>query len=245
MVSLSIDFGGTHVRVANIVNFQVTNLVDIPNVGPEEVFKKIKRYIDGYPIINRICISSFGPIVIDAYSQDFGLIYSSPKIGWNNINLYLFFSRYTSDVRINSDVNCSVLYCHYKCNLSNLVYLNLGTGVNAGVIINNRLVSDKSVLELGALVSSGFSMSYEKLLNGFEVQAQITNDLHSLVLKIDELIILLEYIYKPQAIFLGGGSFENNAGIVDDLLITQSEVKKIISAKFATSPTTLLGASLL
>jgi hypothetical protein len=159
--------------------------------------------------------------------------------------LHLFFSDYTGDVRINSDVNCSALFCHHKCNISNLVYLNLGTGVNAGVIINNRLISDNSVLELGELISSGFFTTYEKLLNGLAVKKQIVQDYHSLVLKIDELITLLDYIYKPQAIFLGGGSFENNIDIVDDLLCMRSEVKKIISTEFIKSATTLLGASLL
>jgi len=245
MVCLSVDFGGTYVRVANIVDFQLTDFINIPNSGPEDVLKKIKSYMAYYSYIDRICVSSFGPIIIDSQSQNFGLIYSSPKVTWNNINLHHYFLDYTDDVRINSDVNCSVLFCYQKCNFSNLAYLNLGTGVNAGVIINNRLISDNSVIELGELISPRFSMTYEKLLNGFEVQTQIAQDYHSVVLKIDELITLLEFIYKPQAIFLGGGSFVNNLDIIDDLLSERSDVKKIISTKFVKSATTLLGASLL
>jgi hypothetical protein len=57
MVCLSIDFGGTHVRIANIVNSQLTDFINIPNVGPEDVFDKLKSYMARYSIIHRICVS--------------------------------------------------------------------------------------------------------------------------------------------------------------------------------------------
>lgn len=141
---IGIDLGGTHVRAGIVADGQLANIssVRIPAGGSvEEVLQKIFELID--PLVqNNINAIGIGvPSVVDVEK---GIVYDVQNIpSWKVVALKdLMEERYHLPVSVNNDANCFALGEKYfgKGKLAHsLIGLTIGTGLGAGIIINDKL----------------------------------------------------------------------------------------------------------
>ncbi len=143
---LGIDLGGTNVRVGIIHNGKVTRIEAMPlsNTNDEQsVLNCIYTLIDKF---KGEAISGIGigvPSVVDPVR---GIVYEVQNIpSWKEVHLKeLLEEKYKLPVYVNNDANCFAAgekYFGIARNYENCAGLILGTGVGAGLIINNKLYS--------------------------------------------------------------------------------------------------------
>ena len=117
--------------------------ISIPTKTPEETVPEMIEYFKKAGV-EALGIGCFGPIDPDKASETYGYITSTPKLAWANYNIVGTFEEALGcPVGFDTDVNGSVLgeatfgqAKGKKC----VVYVTIGTGVGAGVIIEGRLL---------------------------------------------------------------------------------------------------------
>lgn len=110
-----------------------------------EVQKKVK--------IAAIGASIFGPLDLDHDSPTYGFITTTPKHAWINFDFVGALKReFNCPVGFDTDVNASAI-SEYRWgaakNISDLLYLTIGTGIGGGAIINHQLVHGAMHPEMG------------------------------------------------------------------------------------------------
>ena len=89
-----------------------------------------------------IGIASFGPLVTDPTSPDYGLMLTSTKAGWSGSNLRAdLAARFDVPVMVDSDVNAAAVAeqaMGAAKGLPSVAYVTVGTGIGAGLAINGR-----------------------------------------------------------------------------------------------------------
>ena len=105
-----------------------------------------------------IGIGAFGPIVLDRESENYGLLISESKKGWEGTNLFTEF-RNSFDLMINidTDVNTAAIgeYSYgagQGC--QTLVYITIGTGIGGGVLISGKPLVGNFHLDMGHMLVS-------------------------------------------------------------------------------------------
>jgi fructokinase len=101
-------------------------------------------------------IGAFGPLDLNPHSRTYGYITSTPKPAWQDCDLagMLVDATGTSDVSIDTDVNCAALAeslwgAGRGCDP--LVYITLGTGIGGGVIVHGKPLHGLMHPEMGHL----------------------------------------------------------------------------------------------
>ena len=146
----AIELGGTKINtlIADEHNNQVAKRV-IPTLSPDESIEDIANFFkrtltDENIKLESVGIGCFGPLDLNPGSKTFGHITSTPKPGWQFINIKKKIED-ALDVKtvIDTDVNAAALG-EYSCKsmnaIKNMVYITIGTGIGAGIIINGELV---------------------------------------------------------------------------------------------------------
>ena len=124
----------------------------IPTTTPDETMPLI---IDFYrnKDISSIGVACFGPIDLNRNSGTYGYITSTPKTAWRNYDIVGVISRELKiPVGFDTDVNGSLLgEVTYGCaqNMTDVIYLTIGTGIGGGVMTNGRLLHGMLHPELG------------------------------------------------------------------------------------------------
>ena len=101
-IFLGIEGGGTTWKVAfavaekdkttgKIIGFQQTDYTRIDTTTPEETFGKIKAFI-GDRDYDSMGIATFGPIDPKVDSPTYGYITTTPKPGWQNVDVVGYFN---------------------------------------------------------------------------------------------------------------------------------------------------------
>ena len=138
----ALEAGGTKM-VCAVGNAQgkILDRVSIPTRTPEETMPEMLNFFRGKELA-AIGIGCFGPIDLDRRSPGYGTIMSSPKLSWRNFGIYRRFREELGlPVGIDTDVNAAALgEAVWGCTreVSNSIYITVGTGVGLGVIINGR-----------------------------------------------------------------------------------------------------------
>jgi glucokinase len=141
---IGIDLGGTHLR-AGIVNeksIAQTLSVPIPSSGTvNEVLEVLFRQID--QIINS-SLKAIGVGVPSVVDVEKGIVYDVQNIpSWKKVDLKnILEDRYQVPALINNDANCFALgekYFGKGRDTHSMVGLSIGTGLGAGIIINDKL----------------------------------------------------------------------------------------------------------
>lgn len=143
---IGIDMGGTNVRVGKVRGNELIDHFGRPISGrasEDVVLGEIKDAIDRVFDTNVAGIGIGVPSVVDV---DKGIVYSVANIpSWKEVYLKDKLEKvYGVPVYVNNDANCFALgesYFGKARDYRNVVGLILGTGLGAGVIINNRLYS--------------------------------------------------------------------------------------------------------
>jgi len=225
---LGIDLGGTNIRIGQIVDGQIRHKVSAPSpskMNLEESIKYMKATIAHLitPQVKGIGIGV--PSVLDIEE---GIVYNVTNIpAWEEVHLKkVLEDEFHIPVYINNDSNCFTLgekrFGEGKP-YNNIVGVTLGTGVGAGVVVDNELYggSNTGAGEIGCIQylestyehycgSEFFSTYYHTTGEEIANRAK-NNDKEALKIwdeygkHIGELIHAILFAYDPDAIIFGGG----------------------------------------
>jgi len=225
---VGIDIGGTKISIGILVNGKIEASIKLktPAEGTqEEVVEHIIQGIESLPGYNQAMGIGVGaPGLID---EERGIIFSVNNIpSWKEVHLKKYlYDHFKKPVFITNDANCFAIgvktYGEGK-NYSNLVGLTLGTGVGAGIIVEDMLYSGvcSCAGEFGGIpyldadfedYCSGKFFKRVHHTTGSEAYAKaLANDRESLILfselgsHIGNLIKTMLFVLSPEAVFVGG-----------------------------------------
>lgn len=149
----AIEAGGTKfVCAVADENVEITEKVSFPTTTPEETFEKIFSFFDQYEL-DSMGIGSFGPIGINQAKENYGHILATPKKGWTNFDfLGTLQKKYAIPFVWTTDVNAAA-YGEMEKGAAkgkdSCIYLTIGTGIGAGIIIDRQIFQGTSNPEMG------------------------------------------------------------------------------------------------
>ena len=225
---IGIDLGASNIRGAVVDNDAVMNILSqrINNQGSvDEVLNEIIKLINN--LTNSHTVKAIGigvPGVVDVIQ---GIVYDVVNIPlWKEVPLKnILESHFNIPVFINNDANCFAVGEHYfgkGKETSSMVGLTIGTGMGAGLIINNKLFTGQNcgagevgmlpyldnILEYYASGSFFFNVYgndgikvFEEAKNGDSSALKLYDELG---IHIGNAIKMVMYAYDPELIILGG-----------------------------------------
>jgi fructokinase len=133
----------------------------IRTATPEITMRELVEYIRA--VQNKVTIAAigasiFGPLDLDHASPTFGYITTTPKQAWINFDFVGALQReFNCAVGFDTDVNAAAI-SEYRWgaaqNLSDVLYLTVGTGIGGGIIANHQLVHGAMHPEMGHILIS-------------------------------------------------------------------------------------------
>lgn len=142
---LGVDIGGTKTAlVIGDENFQVVNRIEFLTRVEEGFDNFLKNLLDSISKIkeghhiNAVGVAVGGPL--DAKK---GILYNPPHLGWGTIHLLEKFEKaLDASVKVEHDAKAEAL-AEWKLGagkgFQNIIFLTLGTGLGAGIIVNGQL----------------------------------------------------------------------------------------------------------
>lgn len=229
----ALEAGGTKMVMAiGNENGEILTQTSIPTETPDLTMHKIIEYFHDKNI-SALGVGSFGPVNLDCESDTYGYITTTPKLAWANYNLLGTLKEALKlPVGFDTDVNASALgeatWGSLK-GLSSGVYITIGTGIGAGVIINGTLLHGMLHSEAGHMLMTRHSSEredfqgvcpfhpncFEGLASGPAIEKRFGMKASSLEDRSDVWELEAFYIaqgivniiltYSPHRIVLGGG----------------------------------------
>lgn len=221
---IGVDLGGTNVRAGLVSGSVLTKTAKAAlssAKSADEVLHLIYNVIDKIIDKNTAAIGAGVPSVVDTNK---GIVYDVVNIpSWKRVPLKtLLEERYSIPVKINNDANCFVM--GEKCfgkgrQVKNLVGLIIGTGLGAGIIINDELYEGHNcgAGEFGmipfkddVLETYCSGQFFRKFYNVSGIDLCQIKDKRTLAIfsefgkNIAEAVKIIVYSYDPQTIILGG-----------------------------------------
>jgi len=130
--------------------------ISFPTTSPEESIGRVVEFFSSHDRrthLAAIGIASFGPIDVNPRSARFGYITSTPKPGWQNVDLAGAVRRALNlPVAFDTDVNAAALGEHRwgaAHELDTFVYVTVGTGIGGGGMIGGQLMHGVLHPEMG------------------------------------------------------------------------------------------------
>ncbi|MGI9606962.1 MAG: ROK family protein [Acidimicrobiales bacterium] len=150
----AVEAGGTKFRAA-VTDGDASILAEvrIPTTSPAETMRGVEEFFAAHDPVQALGIASFGPLVVDPSSPDYGSIASTPKPHWSGAPL-LSRLRDSLDVptEILTDVEAAAVA---ECEVgrgegrTSVAYVTVGTGVGAAVAIDGVAFRGRDHTELG------------------------------------------------------------------------------------------------
>jgi len=153
-----VEAGGTKIICAvGTAPDAIHDMTTFPTLLPAETLPNISDYFQQTAstggALSTIGIGCFGPIDLDRGSSAYGTIAETTKCGWTNFNIVKHLSDALNvPVVIDTDVNCALLAeAHYGAGkgLKDLVYITVGTGIGAGLMVDGKIVRGYGHPEVG------------------------------------------------------------------------------------------------
>ena len=226
-MTIGIDLGGTNVRCGLVENGSVVNRLSEPcrsdqpeMVVVDQIKELIRRLMN--PSVKGIGIGV--PSVVD---EQKGIVYNVMNIpSWKEVHLKdILEAEFKLPVFVNNDANCFALGEH-RCGAGkpfrNILCATLGTGVGAGIIINNQPYNgaNTGAGEIGCLpylehtlefyCGSSFFVEFHNTTGKQAMELAGKGDEKALKIwdefgkHIGKLVKIVLYVYDPEAIIFGG-----------------------------------------
>ncbi len=243
---IGVDVGGTKMHFAYVENSKVVKEFKISTDALRSKEEIINDLISGIQELMDETIVGIGVGVPGLVDVTEGVVYNVQNIpAWKNVPIKSILSQqFNLPVFIGNDANCFLLgekFFGKGQRYSNLVAIALGTGVGAGVLVNNKLhVGNFSMAgEFGGI--SYLDMDYENYCSGkffrreFQSEAKdmaekaLKSDPYSVKafeafgIHVANLMETIIYSYGPEAIIIGG-SLSNAYDLFKDSLNEKLEV---------------------
>jgi len=235
MYFAGIELGGT--KIVTGVSTAEGRLVErnaFETGEPESTLVRVRaevlRYRANYDI-GGLGIASFGPIFLAPEHPAYGCLGATPKIAWRGARLLEYFSKaFDMPVAIDTDVNAAAL-AEAKWGAGrkhkSVVYITVGTGIGAGILIDARPVHGLLHPEVGHMqaravpgddfvgVCPSHGGCIEGLASGPAISARwgselsalpASHDAHAIVAAyLAQLIVNVVLTVSPEIVVLGGG----------------------------------------
>lgn len=240
----SIELGGTKIVCAyGSGHDDILEQCRIPTTDGESSLEQVIEFFktceDKHGAMSAIGVATFGPVDINPGSETYGSILKTPKPNWTNFNIKAALqAQFDVPVNVTTDVNGSLLgemaFGAGK-GFDNVVYITIGTGVGAGIIVNNELVSGFLHPEMGHMRIptggvKGICPFHENCLEGMVSGPAIaaragmkTEDLpendplwDEVALNLADMCVNVVTMLATQRIILGGGVMAK-PGLVDKI----------------------------
>jgi fructokinase len=153
-----VELGGTKcICILGTDPSDIRAQVELPTRSPSTTLAAIEAVLDGWCAqglqFAALGLAAFGPLNLRRESPRYGWVARTPKAGWSDTELRgRFARRYRVPTGIDTDVNGAALAegrWGAARGLTDFVYVTVGTGVGAGVIVNGQAVTGANHAELG------------------------------------------------------------------------------------------------
>jgi glucokinase len=230
---IGVDLGGTNIRAGLITGSETTAIRQIKLNEKDSLEKTLAQLIDCIAPLVKEGVQGIGIGVPSVVDIEKGIVYDVVNIpSWKKVALKTILeAEFHIPVYINNDVNCFALgeqhHGHGKP-FASFVALTLGTGIGAGIILNNQLYtgSNCGAGEIGYIpyldknfefyTSSPFFES--RLTTAFRAhEAAINGDQDAIDIWVEyghhlgNIMKAVAYTYDPEAIIIGGSIANANA----------------------------------
>lgn len=144
MILGALEAGGTKM-VCAVGNEQgeILERISVPTETPEATLPALAGFFREHQA-EALGIGCFGPIDLNRASATYGYITTTPKLAWQNCDIVGTFKRELGiPVGFDTDVNGSALgeaTWGITQGLENSMYITIGTGIGAGIIVNGKLL---------------------------------------------------------------------------------------------------------
>ena len=152
----ALEAGGTKMvlSVGNEKN-EILERKSIPTRGPEETIREMNAWFAARDI-SALGIGTFGPVELSEGSPKYGWITTTPKLEWIDTPLLpAMRGALGVPALIDTDVNAAAL-AEYELGaakgLRSCLYVTVGTGVGAGLVVEGNLVHGMMHPELGHIL---------------------------------------------------------------------------------------------
>jgi fructokinase len=151
----SIEAGGTKFVCGVGTGPEDLRTAQFPTALPEATLANAIAFLGAQSQgeLEAVGIGSFGPVDLHPDSATFGYITSTPKAGWQNFNLAgAVKDAFPVPVGFDTDVDAAALgeaRWGAAQDLSDFLYLTIGTGIGGGAIVNDRVVHGLVHPEMG------------------------------------------------------------------------------------------------
>ena len=153
MIYGALEAGGTKMVCAiGDENGKIIEQISIPTKTPDETMPLVIDYFKDKDI-KALGIACFGPIAVDKNSEKYGHILETPKLAWANYDIVgVLYKVLGVPIGFDTDVNGSLTgeatWGSAK-DVSDAVYITIGTGVGGGILSNGKIVHGMLHPELG------------------------------------------------------------------------------------------------
>ena len=154
----AVEAGGTKFRAALIDgNLNILEQVRVSTTMPGETIGAILNFFReqraaGHDV-SALGIASFGPLHVDKDAASYGSIAPTPKPGWAGTPLLnLLQEELQVPAEIQTDVEAAAVAEHRAGagrGFDSIVYVTVGTGIGAGVLVDGRPFRGRDHVELG------------------------------------------------------------------------------------------------
>ncbi|MCR5837807.1 MAG: ROK family protein [Lachnospiraceae bacterium] len=153
MIYGALEAGGTKMVCAiGDENGKIVDQISIPTKTPDETMPKIIEYFKDKDI-KALGIATFGPVDVHPESPTYGHILETPKTAWIGFDLLgCLKDALNVPAGIDTDVNGSLIgeaTWGAAKDVSDAVYITIGTGVGGGIISGGKIVHGMLHPELG------------------------------------------------------------------------------------------------
>lgn len=132
----------------------------VPTQDPATTLSAVREFFRGAAggdvQFAAIGIGAFGPVVLNKHSARYGFIGRTPKAGWSNTDLAGMLAReFSCPVGFDTDVNAAALGEHRwgaGQDVASLVYVTVGTGIGAGVLVDGAPLHGLMHPEMGHML---------------------------------------------------------------------------------------------
>ena len=224
---IGVDLGGTNIRAGLIENGIITSINQALLTEKDSVKKTLSQLISIIEPLMQTGVKGIGIGVPSVVDVENGIVFDVVNIpSWKRVELKkILETEFKIPVRINNDVNCFALGEHIygqAKDFSSFVALALGTGLGAGIIINNALYAGNNcgAGEIGLLSyldknfefyasssffesrfsTSAFQAHEDAMIRNAEALQIWAEYGHHL----GNVLKAVAYTYDPEAVILGG-----------------------------------------